>query len=133
MKKLSYAIILASSLIFIIPFLFYFTATDAEKEKTKTNILYDTPMVHEKELKNVSETPTPKEYVSNSAIKGYMIQSENDNVYLYDIYENGYKEKIKTLDINPKFLRKTDRENLESGIEKTSYTEICSLIEDFSS
>lgn len=133
MKKLSYAIILASSLIFIIPFLFYFSTTDTGKEKMRANLLSDTPMVYENELKNVSETPTPKEYVSNSAIKGYMIQSENDNVYLYEIYENGYKEKIRPLDINPRFLRKTDRENLKMGIEKTSYTEICSLIEDFSS
>ena len=97
MKKLSYAIILASSLIFIIPFLFYFSTTDTGKENMRANLLSDTPMVYEKELKNVSETPTPKEYVSNSAIKGYMIQSENDNVYLYEIYENGYKEKIRPL------------------------------------
>ncbi len=135
MKKLSYAIILASSLIFIMPFLFYFTTTDTNKEKIKTNLSDDTPSVYETESENISQAlgQKSKEYVSNSAISGYMIQSENDNVYVYEIYENGYREKIKALDINPKFLRKTDRENLQSGILKSSYTEICSLIEDYSS
>ncbi len=133
MKKLSYAIILASCLIFIMPFLFYFTTTDTSKEKMRTNFTNDTPSVYEEKHENVSKTSGEKEYVSNSSLSGYMIQSENDDVYVYEIYENGYKEKIKALDINPKFLRKTDQENLRSGIIKSSYTEICSLIEDYSS
>ncbi len=133
MKKLSYAIILVSSLIFIIPFLFYFSSYETEKENTRTKILYDTPKVYEQEVKNASEISIQKEYVSNSSVSEYMIQSENNNVYVYEIYENGYREKIKLLDINPQFLRKTDRDNLKSGIKKSSYAEICSLIEDYSS
>lgn len=135
MKKLSYAIILASILIFIMPFLFYFTTTEPNKEKMRGNIAKDSTEIYETENKIISEVSGngEKEYVSNSPLSGYMLRSENDNVYVYEIYENGYREKIKLLDINPKFLRKTDRENLESGIEKSSYPEICSLIEDFSS
>ncbi len=73
------------------------------------------------------------EYVTDSSVAGYMMKSDGDNVSLFEIYENGYSEKIKTLDINPKLLREVDRAELGVGIERDTYAEICSLIEDFSS
>ena len=72
-------------------------------------------------------------YVRDSSVTGYMMKADGDNVNLFEIYENGFSEKIKTLGINPKLLREVDRAELGAGIKRDTYAEICSLIEDFSS
>lgn len=71
--------------------------------------------------------------VTHSMLSGYLMTAESENICIYEEYSNGYKEKIKTLDINPKYMRKDDYLALKQGIRVSSYTEICSLIEDFSS
>lgn len=76
---------------------------------------------------------TAQSYIRHSGISGYLMRAEEKNVNIYEIYENGYLEKIKVLDINPEYMRKTDREILAEGIRADSYDEMCSLIEDFSS
>lgn len=71
--------------------------------------------------------------VRHSAISGYMMIAEDDDVNIYEMYENGYLEKIRELDIDPEYMRSADRTMLKQGIITDSYEEICSLIEDFSS
>ena len=79
---------------------------------------------------NISDS---KSAVTHSALSGYLMRAEQENINIYEVYDNGHKEKIKTLDINPKYMRKNDYNMLTDGISVKSYDEICSLIEDFSS
>lgn len=74
-----------------------------------------------------------RESVSHSAVNGYLMLAEEDDINIYEVYDNGYRERIKTLDINPKLMRQNDYRILTEGISVETYTEMCSLIEDFSS
>ena len=84
-----------------------------------------TPISTESEPKN--------SLVSHSPIKEYKMQAIGRLVHIYEIYENGYAEKIQTLDIDTSLLPSVDAENLKVGIVVSSWEQICNLIEDFSS
>ena len=68
-----------------------------------------------------------------SDIKEYRIQSADSRLNIYQIYSNGYKELIQSVEINTSVLPEEDRQQLEQGIITANYNEVCSLIEDFSS
>lgn len=72
-------------------------------------------------------------HISYSPVKEYMMKAESDSINIYEIYENGYREKIKSIDIIPEQLRKNDASLLKKGIIVSTYNEICHMIEDFSS
>lgn len=99
-------------------------------EDKDTAIVENTENLH---LKAGGDIRDDKSHISYSPVKAYEMKAEEGTVNIYEIYENGYREKIKNLDINPKHMRKTDYDMLAEGITVETYTEICSLIEDFSS
>ena len=72
-------------------------------------------------------------HVRRTGITGYIMLAQSDDICVYEIYENGYREKIKVLDIDIGHLREFDRNLLREGIIVENYEEICGLIEDFSS
>lgn len=76
---------------------------------------------------------TKEKYISYSPVTGYMMKAEDNSINVYEIYENGYSEKIKCVDINLLHLRKNDADMLKKGISVSTYNEICHMIEDFSS
>ena len=63
----------------------------------------------------------------------YMLKSSEENVYIYKIYADGSKEKVKQVNINTKYMRELDRKSLEKGITVKNNEELLCLIEDFSS
>ena len=74
-----------------------------------------------------------QKYIESSSIGGYLILAEGDDINIYEMYSNGYKEKIAELDVNPRHMRKVDYKILTEGIFVESYDEMCSLMEDYSS
>ncbi len=144
MKKTSYFYIIIFCIAAIISLIYYIcfiNFNNGNNSQMPDNVNYPQLDTVEGAKKDASESieaanddsAQKSEYVTDSSVAGYMMKADGDNVNLFEIYENGYSEKIKTLDINPKLLRKIDREELGAGIKRDTYAEICSLIEDFSS
>ena len=77
--------------------------------------------------------PTNGNYVSSAGISGYTMQCTDNRLNIYEMYDNGHRELIQTVDINAAVLPDEDRAQLEQGITTESYAKICSMIEDFSS
>ena len=81
----------------------------------------------------VTEDMETGRYVEPSSVSGYLMLAEGDDVNIYEVYSNGYKEKIAGLDANPLHMRKADYKILTEGIFVDSYEEMCGLMEDYSS
>ena len=141
MKKTSYFYIIIfciGAIISIIYYTCFVEFNNGNNREVPKNDGYVPLNTIESEIKENNEkyaaaSEKSSKYVTDSAISGYMLKSDDIQVNLYEIYENGHKERIKTLDINPKLLRQIDRKELKIGIVKNTYEDICSLIEDFSS
>lgn len=142
MKKTSYFYIIIFCIAAIISIIYYSVFVGFNKGNKRENpksteyAPFDT--AENAHIESGAEKPAAANdnnsaFVTDSAVSGYMLKASDSHVNLYEIYENGHREKIKTLDINPKLLRRIDRNDLENGIERNTYDEICSLIEDFSS
>lgn len=76
---------------------------------------------------------TDKKYVSGASITGYLMKSENTEIEIYEMYDNGNTQLIDSLNINPETLPDADKKDLLKGIVLTSYEKMLGLIEDYSS
>ena len=94
--------------------------------------MYDSPQTASPS-ETVSENTGTGKFVEPSSVSGYLMLAEGDDVNIYEVYSNGYREKIAGLGTNPLHMRKVDYKILTEGIFVDSYEEMCNLMEDYSS
>ncbi len=70
---------------------------------------------------------------SYADIESYSVQTLDNKLNIYQIYSNGYRELIQSVDINTSVLPEDDIIRLKEGITTDTYDKVCSMIEDFSS
>ena len=109
-------------------------STDSDNDTTedKSSIHHKIPADNDITSADTDITGNSSE-TSVSDIRAYEIQSKDNKLNIYQMYSNGYKELIQSVDINTSVLPEKDIIQLNEGIITKSYDEVCSLIEDFSS
>lgn len=63
----------------------------------------------------------------------FLVQAENNKVFLYKVLPNGTKNIEQTLPINVNALRNEDKKLLEKGINVENKQQLASVLEDFGS
>ena len=109
-------------------------STDSDNDTTedKSSIHHKIPADNDITSADTDITGNSSE-TSVSDIRAYEIQSKDNKLNIYQMYSNGYKELIQSVDINTSVLPEKDINQLNEGIITENYDEVCSLIEDFSS
>ncbi len=74
------------------------------------------------------QNDVPDTSVTQTTQPEYILKSENNKISLYQ--DGNF---IKSYDISPVSLPLTDQDNLRSGIKLKTYSDVISIIEDFSS
>ncbi len=131
MKKRTTIAILSAIAIAVMIFAIIIIVSNLQDKNTD---MYDGTLARSTKTDTAGGTPIPDaSYISSSKITGYLMKSENYKINIYEIYDNGHYMLIETIYTNPSTLPEADRLDLAGGIVKESYSDLASLIEDYSS
>jgi len=130
MKKiiLFTSIPILSLIITVICFMYFVS----DSKNTAPESLHPKTENHDSKVSDISPA-TDKQYVTGANITGYLMKSENSEIGIYEMYDNGNTQLIDSLNINPETLPDADKKDLLKGIVLTSYEKMLGLIEDYSS